>query len=136
MDKKEFAYLRKQLAKTQKELAVLLGKSIKAVHSYEQGWRRVPSDVEKQLFLLLSMMKIGDKDRKNCWVMKHCPTERKKKCPAWEFRAGKFCLFINGTICEGAVQGNWHEKMALCRKCEVLKPLLPPKDTNACDSEK
>jgi DNA-binding XRE family transcriptional regulator len=38
MDDKEFLRARKILEKTQKQLAELLGSSIKAVHSYEQGW--------------------------------------------------------------------------------------------------
>jgi transcriptional regulator with XRE-family HTH domain len=37
MDSKEFTYMRKRLNKTQKEIAEILGTSIKAVHSYEQG---------------------------------------------------------------------------------------------------
>ena len=41
MDKQEFSHLRKKLNKTQKQMAQLLGVSIKAVHSYEQGWRMV-----------------------------------------------------------------------------------------------
>ena len=47
MDDKEFLRARKILEKTQKELAELLGSSIKAVHSYEQGWRTVPAHVER-----------------------------------------------------------------------------------------
>ena len=50
MDDKEFLRARKILEKTQKELAELLGSSIKAVHSYEQGWRTVPAHVERQIF--------------------------------------------------------------------------------------
>ena len=45
MDDKEFLRARKILGKTQKQLAELLGTSIKAVHSYEQGWRTVPAHV-------------------------------------------------------------------------------------------
>ena len=42
MQSEEFVLIRKKLNKTQRELAELLGVSIKAVHSYEQGWRTVP----------------------------------------------------------------------------------------------
>ena len=38
MDSKEFKKLREKLKKTQKQMAQLLGVSIKAIHSYEQGW--------------------------------------------------------------------------------------------------
>ena len=45
LDKTEFAFYRKQLGKTQREMGQLLGTSIKAIHSYEQGWRNVPVHV-------------------------------------------------------------------------------------------
>ena len=40
MDSKKFANVQKKPNKTQKEMAEILGTSIKAVHSYEQGWQR------------------------------------------------------------------------------------------------
>jgi len=124
MDSKEFAYARQKLNKTQKEIAELLGTSLKAVHSYEQGWRSVPAHAERQLFFLRSRMSGLNKGQKSCWVIKKCPSELRKQCPAWEFHAGKLCWFINGTICEGTVQKNWQEKMKICRACEVLSSLL------------
>lgn len=51
MKKDEFLYLRNTLGRTQKEIAVLLGISLKAIHSYEQGWRRIPIHAERQLLL-------------------------------------------------------------------------------------
>jgi DNA-binding transcriptional regulator YiaG len=125
MDSTEFLEARKRLGKTQKQLAELLGSSIKAVHSYEQGWRKVPGHIERQIFFLLSRKRGRDlKEPKACWTIKKCPLERKKKCPAWELQAGRLCWFINGTICAGSVQKNWTEKMKICRECEVLKSLL------------
>lgn len=124
LDSKEFLHARKKLDKTQRQLADLLGISIKAVHSYEQGWRSVPAHVERQVFFLLSRINGNGQKPKPCWVVKKCPTERKKRCPAWEFQAGRICWFINGTICECEVQKNWREKMKICRSCEVLSDLL------------
>ena len=46
MNKNEFKKYRKRLQKTQKQIAELLGTSLKAVHSYEQGWRSVPVHVD------------------------------------------------------------------------------------------
>jgi hypothetical protein len=126
MNSKEFTYFRKKLNKTQKQLAELLGTSLKAIHSYEQGWRTVPGHIERQALFLASMKLRASKRNKSCWTIKKCPTERKKRCPAWEFEAGDLCWFINGTICEGAVQRDWNEKMSICRNCEVLQPLLNP----------
>ena len=124
MDKKEFSRFRKRLNKTQKQMAQLLGTSMKAVHSYEQGWRSVPVHVERQIYFLISNMRNGQKARKSCWVIKKCPPKQKKQCPAWEFRVGKLCWFINGTICEGVVHQNWKEKMKICRSCEVFLSIL------------
>jgi hypothetical protein len=124
MKKKEFLHLRKKLNKTQKQMAELLGTSIKAVHSYEQGWRNVPTHVERQILFLHSRKPENIGKLNNCWKIKKCPPEIKKSCPAWEFRAGKLCWFINGTICEGTAQKDWKEKMKTCRRCEVFISLL------------
>jgi len=135
MDRKEFTYIRKILNKTQKELAEILGTSIKAVHSYEQGWRKVPGYVERQVLFLVSMKQKANKGHKSCWAIMKCPPERKKRCPAWEFQAGHLCWFINGTICEGAAQRDWHEKMRICRNCDVLQPLLNPEARHSLRGE-
>ncbi|HFQ80875.1 MAG TPA: XRE family transcriptional regulator [Desulfobacterales bacterium] len=125
MNKKEFAHIRKILGKTQKELAELLGISIKTLHSYEQGWRRIPAHAERQIIFLLSKVSEISGGLKPCWTIKNCPPKRKKACPAWEFQAGKLCWFINGTICECNAQHDWHKKMEVCRKCAVLKSFMP-----------
>lgn len=125
MDSKDFLTARKKLDKTQKEVAELLGTSIKAIHSYEQGWRAIPAHVERQIYFLLSRHRaLHTKPPKACWIIKKCPPSRKKNCPAWEFRAGKLCWFINGTICECQVRSSWQEKMRICKECEVLASLL------------
>ena len=124
MKRTEFKSIRKKLNKTQRQMAHLLGISIKAIHSYEQGWRSIPVSVERQLFFLLSRIQTQMVNKKNCWTIKKCPPERKKQCPAWEFRAGTLCWFVNGTICEGEVQKDWKQKIKLCRKCEMLASLI------------
>jgi len=119
MDRSEFKYLRKRLGKTQKQMAHLLGISLKAVHSYEQGWRAVPSAVERQLFFLVSRFN-SEGVRRPCWEENDCSQERRSECPACEFKSGDLCWFINGTICRGRVQDSWEDKMKLCRTCEVF----------------
>ena len=49
MESSEFKEFRAKLGKTQAQMAQLLGVSLKAVHSYEQGWRSVPTAVERQM---------------------------------------------------------------------------------------
>ncbi len=105
------------MKRTQKEMAQLLGISIKAVHSYEQGWRKIPHHVERQLFFLLS--RAGSKTLpEKCWDILECS---EKTCPAREFQAGDMCWFVNGTLCSGEPHKSWDEKMAACSSCKVFK---------------
>ncbi len=123
MTREEFSLARKKLGKTQKSLAELLGVSLKAVQSYEQGWRTVPLHVERQVyFLLVNTRKNKPVKRKDCWNLKKCAC--KKTCPAWEFQAGHLCWFLNGTQCECTENKNLKNKMEICRKCDILSSLL------------
>ena len=124
MDSIEFKNFRKKLDKTQKQMAQLLGTSLKAVHSYEQGWRTIPPAVERQIYFLVSRKNSGANSKKACWTIKKCAPEQKKQCPAWEFKSGNLCWFINGTICDGNVHGSWNEKMKICRSCEVFSNIF------------
>lgn len=124
MDKREFLQARKKLAKTQRQMAGLLGTSLKAVQSYEQGWRSIPTHAERQIYFLLSMLRENKRKQKPCWVIRKCSSDRRIKCAAWEFKAGGICWFVNGTMCEGKVQKDWHEKMKICRSCQVIASLL------------
>jgi len=119
MDKAEFINIRKKLNKTQKELSILLGVSLKAIQSYEQGWRVIPAHAERQILFFAALK--NRKGRKNCWGIKNCPAEQKVNCPAWQFKVGKLCWFINGTICHGKSHKNWKEKIKFCRQCDVFK---------------
>ena len=79
MDSKELATYRKKLGLTQKELAQLLLTSIKAIHSYEQGWRNIPEKIERQVLFLISRQKPASGKDKPCWIQKKCPLERKNR---------------------------------------------------------
>ena len=123
MDRELFVSLRTKLRKTQKSLAALLGVSLKAVQSYEQGWRSIPIHVERQLFFLaVNQRGNGRVKRKDCWTVKKCGL--KKKCPAWEFQAGHLCWFLSDTLCDCTAHKTWKEKMEVCRRCDVLNALL------------
>ena len=92
MDKNEFKFLRSKLEKTQKQMAQLLGTSLKAIHSYEQGWRTVPVHVERQIFFLVSRLKQNRRGKKPCWAIRKCSTKQRHQCPAWEFSSGRSLL--------------------------------------------
>jgi hypothetical protein len=125
MEKEEFVLARTKLDKTPKKMAQLLGVSDKAIYSYEQSRRSIPMHVERQVFFLLSRNKRRqERPPKNCWVVKKCPPKRRNECPAYEYKAGRFCWMINGTFCKGKTQKNWREKMKICRECEIILNLL------------
>ncbi len=120
MDNKEFGSLRQKIQKTQRQMAELLGTSLKAVQSFEQGWRKVPVHIERQLLFLISTKQVMAKEPDPCWDIRSCPPERRELCPAWEFQVGHLCWFVNGTFCQGKTQGSWVKKMKVCRTCEVF----------------
>lgn len=126
MDKRQFSQIRRHLGKTQGQMAQLLGTSSKAIQSFEQGWRNIPVYIERQVLFLLAMKESHIESATPCWVIQKCPIDVRQNCPAWEFKSGHLCWFINGTVCEGKVQKNWLEKMKICRLCEVFRPILSP----------
>ena len=50
MNATELQLIRQELLKTQKQMSELLGISLKAVQSFEQGWRIIPPYVERRLY--------------------------------------------------------------------------------------
>ena len=124
MLKKEFAAIRQKLGKTQREMAQLLGISLKAIQSFEQGWRQVPVHIERQVLFLLAMKCNSGPSKKTCWSMLKCPPKIRKACPAHEFQVGNLCWFINGTICQGTVHKDWQKKMETCRQCPVFHTFM------------
>ena len=129
MEKKEFSTARQYLGKTQRQMAQLLGVSLKAIQSFEQGWRNIPVYIERQFLFLLASKKSPPKKERHCWVIRKCPNETMQNCPAWEFKAGNLCWFINGTICQGRTQESWQKKMKICRQCKVFQTMVPPLKT-------
>ncbi len=116
----EFQLIRQDLLKTQKQMSELLGISLKAVQSFEQGWRTIPPYVERQALFLLALKRETQGRFPPCWEVRDCPPRTREVCPAWEFKSAHLCWFINGTVCQGKSRGRWSEKMVLCRKCEVF----------------
>jgi DNA-binding XRE family transcriptional regulator len=122
MTRDDFVQLRKKLGKTQKQLAELLGISLKTIHSYEQGWRAVPSHAEKLLYFLYVNQRGRNCNHSPCWEKKHCAV--KEKCPAYEFDSGTMCWYMWGTLCECTKDAGDREKMDICKSCEIFSSLL------------
>jgi DNA-binding transcriptional regulator YiaG len=114
MSSAEFSRLRALLGKSQRELAELLGLSLKAVESYEQGWRKVPAHVEKVLyFLLLKIEGKGVEGGAACWEIQDCPPTRRSSCVAYLAGEGRFCWFFTGRLCARSKAGG-------CASCRVF----------------
>ena len=122
MDKLEFRKSRKKLGKTQKQLSELLGMSLKTIHSYEQGWRTIPTHIERQLYFLLIQQRGRNATLTPCWDKKQC--DLKENCPAWEFQSGHLCWFLCGTLCECTQDTDNKSKLSICRSCEIFTSLL------------
>jgi hypothetical protein len=107
-------------------MAQLLGTSLKAIQSFEQGWRKVPVHIERQLlFVVAQKLPSSGGKKQKCWSAQGCPKDRRENCPAWEFQLGHLCWFVNGTVCHGEVQESWQKKMKTCRKCDVFNSMMP-----------
>jgi DNA-binding XRE family transcriptional regulator len=122
MNKDDFSIFRKKLGKTQKQLAELLGISLKTIHSYEQGWRTIPSHSEKLLYFLFINQRGRKGTLKPCWEEKLCPT--KEQCPAWEFDSGHMCWYMCGTLCDCTKDTCHKEKFEICKSCHIFSSLL------------
>ncbi|MCP4156812.1 MAG: helix-turn-helix transcriptional regulator [bacterium] len=120
MTKDEFYKIRKRIKKTQKEIAGLLGVSKKAVESYEQGLRNIPSNIERILYFLLFKL---NKDKfmveEFCWDKKECPDTIRANCIAWIAKEGFFCWFITGKVC--ALEKRSQNPIENCFSCSFFK---------------
>ena len=126
MNKKEFSQIRHDLGKTQKQMAQLLGTSLKAVQSFEQGWRDIPLPVRTPGTVSYGPEVFSKQKYQTMLGHEAMFREDPAAVPAWEFQAGHLCWFINGTICGGKVQKSWQGKMEICRQCAVFVSLFSP----------
>ena len=99
MNRREFVKIRHRSGKTQVQLARLLGVSVKAIQSCEQGWRKIPLHSERQLLLLLALNHSRAGKNSPCWLKKGCPVENRENCPAWASRRRQIVL----------VADQWHD---------------------------
>ena len=123
MENTDFSKIRNALGRTQNQMAQILCVSPKAVQSFEQGWRKVPTKIEREMLLLLSL-KSSVRSARACWEVKACPNKWRSNCIVWELQIGDFCWYFSGTLCQGQVKKSWNEKIKLCRQCEVYQSMF------------
>ena len=89
---------RLRLGMTQAEMALPLGVTVRALQSYEQGWRPVPHHVWEKiaLLLLLDWRKKNRRGARPCWRVRGCTMDERSDCAVWRFRAGEICWLMCG----------------------------------------
>ena len=126
MDKKEFVAIRQKLGKSQNQLSRILCVSGKAIQSFEQGWRNIPTYIEREMMLLraLAQTSSGNREVKACWEVVECPEEWRRKCIVGQLNVKHFCWYINGTYCHGEFKKDWGEKIEICKKCKIYQSMM------------
>ena len=124
MNSKVFTQVRKSLGKTQTQLAELLCVSPKAIQSFEQGWRRVPTYIEREMLVLLALNSLKNRNINPCWETKNCPAEWRNNCIVWYLQTNHLCWFVSGVNCEGKSRKSWSEKIRLCKDCKIFQSLF------------
>src|ERR1039458_3793689 len=66
MKRVQFAAIRRHLEKTQIQMGQILGVSPKAIQSFEQGWRKIPVHIERQVLLILALKSRASRKTKPC----------------------------------------------------------------------
>ena len=125
IDLAEIRAIRAVLGKSQREMAQLLGISIRAVQSYEQGWRPVPPTVQRLAgVLLMTIRRHGRPAGAPCWKVRDCPPVDRADCFAYEIRAGELCWALTGTRCGEKDHPQWEKKIHHCMDCSVMSRWL------------
>ena len=118
--------IRERLGLTQTELAALLGFSVRAIQSCEQGWRHPSPALERMTLLLLIAREQGqDFGQLACWDTIRCPAASRERCLASSTRQGHLCWFLTGNLsCAQKPLASWEEKKALCFRCPFFRQLV------------
>jgi DNA-binding XRE family transcriptional regulator len=128
-DNLDIKAVRQELGLSQTELANLVGFSVRAVQSCEQGWRKPSPALEKSIILLLaSHRNKGVFPDVRCWDRTNCSRERCESCITYRTGQGHLCWFLHGTLCTEPRQQDWDSKRSVCLKCAFFHDLLAPPD--------
>jgi len=118
--------VRRLLGTTQAELADALSLSAKAIQSYEQGWRRVPVRVMRELLVLLALNQGNGSKPAPCWKVRQCPSTVREHCPSCTIAHGQFCWFVAAK--QSVARNPDARRDGLpCLNCPVVSRLFDPK---------
>jgi transcriptional regulator with XRE-family HTH domain len=117
--------IRAELHVSQQAFSELLGCSLRAVQSAEQGWRHTSPALEKLALLLFVSLRRGrDFSHLCCWETNNCPAEHRERCLTYRFRQGHLCWFLTSTMCSGHETQTWEEKRDMCLKCSFFRAIV------------
>ena len=114
--------IRRSLGMTQATVARTLGVSIRAIQSYEQGWRETPTSVTLQMLVLASAYRTPALGAKSCWEITGCSATQQSQCPC-RHTNGQLCWLVSGRMC-GASAGSEAASLQSCLDCLVVGRLL------------
>jgi DNA-binding XRE family transcriptional regulator len=127
MEAVDIKAIREKLGLSQGDLAALVGFSVRAIQSCEQGWRKPSPALEKMLLLLyVAELQGSSFGTERCWEMMGCAPETRDTCVAYRSRQGHLCWFLTGTLCRGQRMGDWLKKRATCADCAYFRRLMTP----------
>lgn len=122
--------IRQELGLSQAALARLVGFSVRAIQSCEQGWRQPGPALEKAAILLLMAHRTrGRLNQFRCWeVIPDCDLSRCANCITYRSGQGHLCWYLSGTLCQQSREQPWEDKRRKCVNCKVFQTLLqtPP----------
>jgi len=119
--------VRKRFGVTQAGLAAAMGTSTKAIQSYEQGWRNVPTRALIQLLVLLAIHRRREVDKVPCWEVRKCSPEQRQNCVSHTIGDGQLCWFLTGGgggCCVPPGQTDADDALLPCMGCAVIRRLL------------
>lgn len=119
-DSKAVKKIRRKVGMTQAAIAQALGVSIRAIQSYEQGWREVPTHIMVQL-LVLAAAYHPKGIRKTCWEIRGCSPDSMEKCPCCK-TDGMLCWLVSGRKCAPGGEGG--NNLEACMDCSVVQQIL------------
>ena len=114
--------VRKAVGMTQVELGGVLGVSVRAVQSYEQGWREVPSATLLHMFAVLASARRPKLRDVPCWSLTRCPESTRSACRSHRLNEGLFCWLVAGNAC-GRRGGDPGDPLK-CIECPVINRLI------------
>jgi hypothetical protein len=94
-------------------------------------------DLLKLSLRLSDMTQLRKRHKQNCWEVRNCrmmietSDQRTSLCPAIIYEeldgvhgglnAGRMCWAVDGTYCNGGIQGSSEQKMDECRACGFFR---------------